>query len=210
MTHNVSRRRVVVGVDVSLTRTGAALIGDYPSGKGVWSETGAIVTRGTLADTLLIRAKRIDEIADSTVAFALSGTAVPALAAIEGPSLGSASRHGHVWDRAGLWHAIVRGFHAAGIPVVQVAPGTRAKYACGNGRGSKTEVRDGMRAVWPESRASGYDETDALVCAAIAGHALGLPIPEPAPGRAAAALDAVDWSDVAELVGDTPGAAFTL
>lgn len=190
------RAGTILGMDLSLTRTGLALIGLDDSGQ-VWSETSTVQSSGTKTATLGMRAVRLDRIAGDVLE--LADDADVSLAVVEGPSMGSTSRHGHAWDRGGLWWAIVGGLWRAGVPVVQAAPATRAKYACGNGRGSKRDVLDGMRATWPGACLVYDDEADALALAAIGAHWRRWPIPETGPGRAAAAIDAVDWTDVDAL-----------
>lgn len=116
--------RRVMGVDLSLTRTGIA------------TRHGAeiIATSGHLDDTLAQRRQRISRIRAEVIGWCTNAD----LVVIEAPSYGSKGGSAH--DRAGLWWLVVSALMHRDIPVLDVSPKTRAKYATGNGNADKDEV----------------------------------------------------------------------
>jgi crossover junction endodeoxyribonuclease RuvC len=109
----------VVGLDLSLTCTGVA----------VATQNGAITDRITSKPTpnatLADRAVRIGLITARVVDFVRGAD----LVIIEGPTYATSTGSQH--DRSGLWWLVVNRLIAGTMPVVEVSPTTRCRYATG-------------------------------------------------------------------------------
>lgn len=152
----------VVGLDLSLAGPGTARIEGGPD--GTWSTaTWSWPNKGKRTDTLYDRHQRIGRIA-AEIAPILSEDPVD-LVVIEGPSHGSVG--GSAWDRAGLWWRVMASVLSFGLPVVQVAPKSRAKWATGSGNGDKAAVSAAVARMWPDAELSDSDRADALALASI-------------------------------------------
>jgi crossover junction endodeoxyribonuclease RuvC len=183
----------VVGLDLSLTCTGVA----------VATQDGAITDRITSKPTkdatLRERVARLGMMAALTCDHATGAD----LIVVEGPSYGSTTGHQH--DRSGLWWLVV-GKLSGLYPVVEVAPGTRMRYATGRGNASKDDVLSAVIRRYHHIDVNGNDEADALILAAMGARFLGHPLERPVPGRplfpgsplpqtCLAAMDAVTWPE---------------
>lgn len=156
----------VVGVDPSLTGTGLAWTDDRGRlGMSLIKTTAP--KKGTA--TVRTRHGRLAGIL-GRVSGELLGTD---LLAIEAPSYGSVGGAKH--DRSGLWWLITDLAYRMRVPVVEIAPRTRALYATGNGAADKDEV---IQACSTWLKRSSYDdnEVDAAVLAAMGARHLGHPI----------------------------------
>lgn len=172
--------RTVVGLDLSLSATGVAVlqVGGWPVLSTVRSGPGA--------DSLAMRRARIDTLAGQIAEHCHGAD----LAVIEGPSLGSSS--GWLWERAGLWWTVLHRLADAFVPVAEVAPATLKKFASGSGRGDKTAVAVGLSRLWQEVVTGRNDnEWDALALATIGAQHLGMDVPSRA--HHAEALAKVAW-----------------
>jgi crossover junction endodeoxyribonuclease RuvC len=167
----------VLGLDLSLTSTGAAAIGGFT---------------GSQADTTRLRPPpkfkghtRLlwlqNEIADLA-------RDVP-LVVVEGPSYASTGRGQH--ERAGLWWLVTHHLWATGVPLAVVPPSNLKRYATGKGNAGKDDVLREVTKRFPWF-AGGNDEADALVLAAMGADHLGHPL-TPMPATHRTALDGVDW-----------------
>jgi Holliday junction resolvasome RuvABC endonuclease subunit len=188
---------IVAGLDTSLTSTGLVIVGtadDYPRRVQLHRiESKAPITGRDqktgkkLPPTLKQRLDRITDIEDRIVA-RLSGVE---LVTIESPSfgsVGSASR-----DLAGLWWRVVGKVDQLGIPVAEVSPSGRIKYALGTGRGDKDRVLAAVIKRYPDLDVTGNDIADALVLAAMGARWLGNPIEDSLPANHVAAMDGAHW-----------------
>lgn len=156
---------IFVGLDLSLTSTGVAMIhGDAITVRRVKSTA----TQGDTSDT----AARLDRI----VAEILGSIplAEHTHVAIEGPSYGSVGVGQHV--RGGLWWLVRTHLARAGVDTLIAAPTTVKKYATGKGNASKDAVLAAVIKRYPQVDVTGNDEADALVLAAIAARIGGWPI----------------------------------
>lgn len=170
----------VLGIDPSLTGTGLALIN---TDDRLVAETWTIVTKGHHSDTLLQRLDRLDTIVDFVAAVDAD------LAVIEQSAYSRTAGHQH--DRSGLWWLIIARLQPR-IPVVEVPPTTRARYATGKGNASKDTVLLEVARRYPHARPANNNEADALVLAAMGARHLGHPIDD-LPKTHLAAMDAVHW-----------------
>ena len=187
----------VVGIDLSMTSTGLAVIGGDGMGTAFRLERVRSKPDRCLVGvpTLQQRRARIETIRTQVM---LStgiwpvGDPGPDLVVIEAPSFGSASAG--MWDRAWLWGSILDGLHPD-TPVIEVSPHQVRKYATGSASTSgKTKVTKDMvlAAVirrYVHAPVDGNDVADALILAAIGARMLGNPIESSLPVANLAALD---------------------
>lgn len=183
------RLPIIVGIDLSLTSTGIAVMcADI-------IDVQRIRSVGRKDATVTDTAKRIDTIG-SAVALNAAGTD---LAVIEAPSFGS--RNGSQHERGGLWWDVIRRLVRLGVPIATVSPQCRAKYATGRGNAGKDEVLAAVVRRYPDVDVTGNDVADALVLAAMGARWLGAPIDD-LPKTHLAAMDGAKWPEiVAELKG---------
>lgn len=180
---------VIVGLDLSLTSTGVAIIRDGDI------KVRRITSKGKATASLGERRARLSEIAWQ----------VPMppgldLIVIEGPSYGQHRQSGQ-HDRAGLWWLLVDMYLTTnnnpdtGEPTltVEVPPAVRCKYATGKGNAGKDAVLLAVERRYPGVKVSGNDEADALVLAAMGARWLDEPIEDYLPVKHLEAMDAVRW-----------------
>lgn len=154
--------RNVYGLDLSLTCTGVA---------------GFNLDTGELVDSYLVRSIPHDRTLRGMqlrvariIAEVVRPLTEPGLVVIESPAYGS--RMGSAVERNGLYMLAVHVLLSRGFEVAPCPPATRAKYAAGHGRATKTDVLDNMqRALGFRARTD--DEADALALAALGCRALG-------------------------------------
>lgn len=193
MTHHV------VGLDLSMTNTGVAVIrgGEAVRVRNVLSgpPEGPVVD-GRRQISLLARRNRLQSIAARVLTFALEGHDPEVddapLFVIEAPVYAGMSASGSVHDRAGLWWLITHLAFKRGI-VVEVSPTALKRYATGKGSGRKEGVLAALPHMVPGLFIDDDNAADAVVLAAMGARALGHPV-EPSPQRVTpAALDSVSW-----------------
>lgn len=156
----------ILGVDPSLTSTGIAWL-DTDSGEWVTERVRTSKHDGTRADYW----SRMRMIGGAVKARAFDGVPVD-LVVIEG-----LATYGHnAGLLAALWWQIVGPLEADGVEVVAVAPATRAKYASGSGRASKSDVLAAVRATYPAADVPGHDIADACALAALGARLKGFPV----------------------------------
>lgn len=185
----------IIGIDLSLTSTGIAIINRYPDqwtpATKVYTVTGPELPKTA---TLEERDDRSQEVLRKVLFddHGIGGIGgVGDLVVIEAPSLGITRASGaYVWDRAGLWWAVVHETIEGGAVVVTVAPATRAKWATGSGRSDKAAVAASMARRLGEIQFANSDEADASAMAYMGGQQLGW-----LPGTKAEldALRSVNW-----------------
>jgi Holliday junction resolvasome RuvABC endonuclease subunit len=163
----------VVGIDSSLTKTGLAMLRTH----GVDLVT-ALTSSGKKDDDLRTRFKRLDWLGSHILTFCTQPQ-VADLVVIEGPSM--ASKFGHPHDRSGLWWLIVHSLWRHQVPVMEVSPSVRMKYATGKGQADKDAVLTSVVRRYPGYEVKDNNEADALVLAAIGMRMLGEPIEESLP-----------------------------
>lgn len=165
-------RRLVVGLDLSLTSTGVA-------GDG-WSDKIRTKTRGD-ARLRILQIGIADYIKSAD------------LVVMEGPSYGHAHLAGHE-DLAGL-RVLVRLYcYRHHIPYAVIPPSSLKVYATGNGRAGKGEIRDAIARTYGHltEGPARYDEADAYTAMAAGHDWLGEPL-RPVPASHRRALDGVAW-----------------
>lgn len=183
----------VIGIDLSLTSTGVAIIAD----------DGITVTRVTskppttprhprtgkpTPPTLHQRRQRLIIIVHEIHQLVCAGN--PHLVVIEQPAY--SKNAGSTHDRSGLWWLVVNEISLSGYQVVEVTPSARAKYATGKGNAGKDDVLAAVVRRYPHVETRGNDEADALVLAAMGARHLGAPIDD-LPLTHVVAMSGVRW-----------------
>jgi crossover junction endodeoxyribonuclease RuvC len=175
----------VLGLDLSLTSTGVA---DICDGR---TQVSRVRSTGRNGDSLGARQQRLARIVADLSTWWDANTIRPDLVVIEGPSLGQA-RQGGQHDRAGLWWLTVDHLMSVGLPVAEVPPALRAKYATGKGNAAKEAVLLDVARRYPDIAVDGNDTADALILAAMGARHLGAPI-DYRPQTHLVAMHAVRW-----------------
>lgn len=169
----------VVGLDLSLTGTGIAT----PRGVQL------VESKGAKAATLAERRERL-----AALAYRITNECdiVRAdLVVIEQPAFSRTQGSQH--DRSGLWWLVVDIIIGAlSMPVAEVTPSGRAKYATGKGNASKDMVLAEVIRRFPEYQGNNNNTADSYVLMAMGLDHLGCPLVE-MPKTHRAALDAVRW-----------------
>lgn len=169
----------VVGLDLSLTSTGYAVVGEGRR------EVGTITSKGKAGATLTQRNARLVGIVAEIVRVAVDAD----LIVIEAPAYSRSNPGMH--DRSGLWWIAVDALSGS-VPVVEVAPSARAKYATGKGNAGKDQVLAAVVRRFPDFDVTGNDEADALILAAMGRRALAEPI-DYMPQAHLAGMSKVAW-----------------
>lgn len=185
----------VIGIDVSLTSTGIAVV----HRRDLKAAAGTIASKGQRGDTIARRSARMrqirNEVSDWLYGGPLNVNTPPVLTVIEAP-ISVQHPGGSTWDRAGLWWDIVTMALACG-PVATVSPTTRAKWATGSGKADKAAVAAAITRYAPHVHIAGSDEADALALAYMGAQKLGW---VHATGKVQyAAIDAVAWPELDEI-----------
>ena len=189
----------VAGIDLSLTSTGIARACFETTSDGhelMWPFVRRVKSTGRAGASLDERWRRLaglvetiaDEVADA------------ALVVIEGPSFGSTSaKSASMHDRSGLWWQLVALLRETyRLPVVEVPPTVRAKYATGAGNAGKDAVLAAAVKRYPTWDITGNDIADAVILAAMGCRHLGHAI-DSLPQIHLSAMTKVRWTE--------PGAA---
>ncbi|WP_460871887.1 hypothetical protein [Nocardioides pakistanensis] len=182
--------RKIVGLDLSLTSTGVAVI------VGQHAHVDRIQTKPA-GNAIADRSKRLRAIVGNIAAWCSDAP----LVVVEGPSLGQGRQVG-THDRAGLWWLTVARLTGMGLHVVEVPPAVVKKYATGKGGGKdagKDQVLASVIRRYPHVEVTGNDEADALVLAAMGARWAGHPIDDPLPALQLAAMAKPQWPDHDEV-----------
>lgn len=169
----------VIGIDLSLTSTGLAVINDG----GI--RLHRITSTGHKGDTLDQRRDRIRSLAVGITHRIPTGAAV----AIEAPLYRGRAAMGSAHDRSWAWGKVVDDCHLLDATVVEIMPNLRSKYATGKGNASKDQVLAAACRRYPHVDIVGNDTADALILAAMLSRLLGQPIEHSLPATHLAALD---------------------
>jgi Holliday junction resolvasome RuvABC endonuclease subunit len=155
----------VIGIDISLTRTGLAVYHD--TGLAL---TDVVTSKGKRDDTLRERAARIRSISAAVSEWYRPEYCDTALVVVEAPAFGL--RGGSTWDRAGLWWHIVGRLHSACLPVAECNPITLKVWATNDRQADKAAVATSIARRTTVPLASS-DAVDALALAMLGAHKLG-------------------------------------
>ncbi|RZT87515.1 Holliday junction resolvasome RuvABC endonuclease subunit [Pseudonocardia sediminis] len=177
----------VLGIDLSLTRTGVGII-DHAEPQCV-ARAEIVESSGRRAESLLDRDRRLYRIAAGVLEHATDDTT------LVGIEMGVTARvaGGSLWDRAGCWWRIVHALHRRNVRVVSVNPATLKKWATGRGNADKSDVSVAMARLWPDVDSPSNDGWDGLAAASMCAQHLEWPVPSRA--HHAESLARVDWLD---------------
>lgn len=168
----------IVGLDLSLTSTGVAVI------DGAGYTTLTLKTKTTGHERLRWLVQQVGE-----------RTLTAGLVVVEGPAYNArASQQGH-HERAGLWWMVTHELWTWGIPTAVASPAAVKKYATGNGSASKDAVLSAVIRRFAGYDGSSNDEADALTLAALGAQWSGQPIVT-MPQLHREALGKVAWPEV--------------
>lgn len=160
----------VVGVDISLSSTGVAVLGCTPSDE--WTVHTFTVPTAAHARTPAGQLDRMNQIA-ATVAETCADADV---VVVEGGAFAAKTAHAHTL--AGCWWVVYsRIVRRCEHPVVVVPPSTLKKYVTGRGNASKLEVALAVAKMWPDAELPNSDRADALGLASLGTHLMDLPVP---------------------------------
>jgi crossover junction endodeoxyribonuclease RuvC len=177
----------VVGLDLSLTSTGVAILAD-PS---PFLFTAAA---GPSAKDVPSRLDRLATLASDIVERVAALERWPHLVVVEAPAFSRTTSQRH--EGSGLWWLTVRELVAEyGLDVVEVSPTARARYAAGKGNASKDTVLAATIRRYPWADITGNDTADALVLAAMGRRWLGHPVEDSLPQTHLAAMSGVHWPE---------------
>lgn len=183
-THVVPAERRVIGIDLSMTSTGIALV----SNGNITTYTVKSKPDDGRLRSFLARSDAIADVIDSRVKFLGSDLIV-----IEGMAFAAKSKsldkiHAHWWLTVKFLCEYVDQ-----EPVV-VTPTARAKYATGKGNASKDAVLAAVIKRYPQADIPGNDIADAVVFAAMGSRHLGRPLEESLPLLNLESMEAVKWA----------------
>jgi len=181
-----SRRSKIVGLDLSLTGTGLAVLA------GQHASLHRFGT-GTAGDEWDARLGRLESLTEAALSYVCAGPA-PRLVVLEAPAYSRTT--GQVHDRAGYWWSVYRALRQRGLPVLVIEPTRRAKYATGRGNAGKDEVLAAVVRRYPWAEVANNDHADALALAALGSRLLGQPVEESLPQAHLSALDGVSLTDI--------------
>lgn len=150
---------MIVGVDMSLTGTGVAMLDD-----GTMTTT-RVESTGHTNDSLNKRFERQTILTDRVLELCRGADFV----VIE--TLFTAKNAGALIDRAGLWWRIIGSLTMWSIPVVPVTGSQGKKFLTGSGNADKGTMVRWAGKLWPEwvpsSKSKIEDEADAIALASI-------------------------------------------
>lgn len=177
---------IVVGLDVSLTQTGIAIV-DTELKRIVLATRVKSASSGS---SLMARRSRIRRCVDGVLRF------VPArvdLVVAEMPLPPVSGKAGLQIERGAAYWMLVDQLLPR-VPVVEVHPRTRAKLATGNGNGTKDDVVRSMRAAFPDLLIADDNVGDAVALAVAGARWLGAPLME-FSAKQDEAYGAVPWPE---------------
>lgn len=180
----------VVGLDVSLTGTGVAIVDLHECGTAPAVTVDVIGAAGVTAgkpQPFQVQQRIADLVA--TISGHLGDDRID-LVAIESPSLSKAT--GGVFERGYLWYSLILHFETNGIHLVAVSPASLKLFATGKGNASKGLIIDQIGRRWPMFETGGdNNKADAAALAALAAQLVGMPLAT-VPAAHLKALTALD------------------
>jgi crossover junction endodeoxyribonuclease RuvC len=187
--------RTIVGLDLSLTSTGIALV--HPGGE---ITTKRVRSTGKKDDTWQRRYARLNALSGEISSY------IPprSLIVIESPSYASTTGSQH--DRSGLWWLVwlatyTRHWHQdSWCDFIPVTPAQRMTYAVGKGGGRGTDKDNILAATirrYPDIDITGNDIADAVILAAIGARLIGSPLEQTLPQANLRALQKLELPNAA-------------
>lgn len=192
---------MVVGLDISLSSTGIAVVDDHED-ITVPIRVGRVRTNpDDYPKTLLGQHNRMSQIEDGITDFINADGGYPDIVVVEGPSMGSVQGADVL---SGNRHRVLRALFRCGYEVAEVSPSSLKLYATGSGsnRGktkvTKQHVIKAVQFRYGDVGAGirNTDEADALILAAIGCRRLGNPIESALmPAANLAAMTNIRWPE---------------
>ena len=188
----------IVGIDLSMTSTGVVVMDArpldlLPGGLQDRVKLHRVQSKPVKDPAWDDRLHRMGDIIQRVVSKVDPG----ALVFLEAPAYGATGAG--TFDRSGLWWMLFATLSGAGCVIVPVSPAQRMLYATGKG-GGKDAGKDAVIAAvvrrYPWAEVTGNDVADALVLAAMARRAAGVPLEESMPVANLKALDKLDLTQV--------------
>jgi crossover junction endodeoxyribonuclease RuvC len=179
----------VVGLDLSLTKTGIAVI--VAASRGTKLVTDTISSTGKRGDSLVERHARITTLSKAIMHHA----SVSDLVVIEGLFVGPNA--GSLIDRAALFWHVAGGLIRREVPVAIIAPQAMKKGIVGRAgsvkdKVDKVHVALAVAKLYPDADLGGNDSADAAALAHLGAVWLGLDVPTLAYHRAVVA----EWPEM--------------
>jgi Holliday junction resolvasome RuvABC endonuclease subunit len=159
--------KLIVGLDLSLAKTGVGIITQTVDGRCVLSH-GLCTSEGKRADSLPQRHARLSQLGKDILRYA--GNPKTVLVVIEGAI---SSPGGSMMDRHALHWFVMGGLVRKEIPIAVIHPTSLKKVITDNGKADKVAVSSAMHRLWPDLDAPSSDVTDAVALAHLGAVALG-------------------------------------
>lgn len=159
----------VVGLDLSLTKSGVAVI--VATSRGVKLVTDTVSSTGKRADNLVTRHARITTLAKELMHHA----SVADLVVIEGLFVGPNA--GSLIDRSALFWWMAGGLIRRDVPVAVIPPTSVKLGIAGKGNADKVQVALAMAKMWPDADLGNNDSADAAGLAHLGAVWLGMDVP---------------------------------
>lgn len=166
----------IVGIDLSLTSTGVAVVTETDRRillntevfKSSPIRTGPPGKNGKSTETLRDRYTRIRDHAATII----HNGSTADLVVIEG-MIPSPGRDRGIQDRPALWWIVVGAFMRRDIPVAVASPAAMKRVITGKGNADKVEVALAIQKLWPNATLGNNDTADAAGLAHCGAVALG-------------------------------------
>lgn len=172
----------VMGVDPSLTGTGAAIIGPI-------THVQVIHTKGHRKDTIAERRGRLNYI--QLRVSQLARRFEPSLVVVEAPALHSLD--GDRLDRDGLWWLLIDELFLGHYPIIIVPPARVKRFWTGHGNATKQDMEDTANTVFPAVDHVDDNGADALAMASLGRALMGEPV-SPLTPEQIALVDSIPFS----------------
>lgn len=160
--------KLIVGIDLSIAKTGIGIITRTVDGRCVLSH-GICTSEGKRGDTIPQRHARLSQLGRDILRYAANQKTV--LVVIEGIIGGMAG--GSVMDRHALHWFVMGALVRKEIPIAVISPTALKKVITDNGRADKVAISSAMHRLWPDLDAPSSDVTDAVALAHLGAVALG-------------------------------------
>lgn len=173
----------IVGIDLSLTRTGLAA---FCNGVMIVDVITSKPQKAAVDDL-----GRLREIRGSVIDWARHAD----LAVVEDPTQAGAGYKGatgKLSERGGLLWLVLDRLGSVGVPYAVVSPKGLKLFATGSGNASKERMMEAARITWPEAGIQGDDEADAAWLAAMGATRYGYEI-HTVSERQATAVQKIIW-----------------
>lgn len=160
----------VVGLDLSLTRTGVAVVTRL-SGGTCRATALTVTSTGRTRASIVDRSRRVAELAEEI----LHSARMAELVVVEG-MFAVGAKGGALIDRAGLFHRVVSGLVRADVPIALVAPTSLKLAIAGKGNADKAALAVALTRLWPDVDVTSSDVSDAMGLAHLGAVHLGWPV----------------------------------